>query len=424
MEPQDEPEFQIGTIYSPEEDPFARQKLIDGWRQERLRNAQVLVVGAGALGNEVLKNLALMGIGGIFIIDSDIIESSNLSRTVLFRKEDQGHAKAETAAKRTRQLCIEESTTVHSLNADVNKIGDGLFRRMNVVIGCLDNVEARLAISRGSWLAGIPWVDGGIAGFRGNITVYHPNHSGCYQCRIGQEDFNEMDKRYSCDLRKKASYAEGKVAAIQTISATIAAMQVQEVLRLLHDDLSMVGHNLSYNGQEGVLHNSRFIQTNSHEKHHGNYPAEMIISLADATASMTLNDFFTIAEKETSSNNLTVQLPSRRRNIFVTYAKCNNCGHRVKVNRPLFEIDAYEYNVCPACGIVQQDGIQNSADLTIQLDGQSTFTRNTDIELLAYQLYNLGFSSLDIVPVKDVHDKYYYFELTKDTASMFGHSSY
>ena len=205
MKASNEPEFQIDAIYSLEEDPFARQKLIDGWQQERLRNARVLVVGAGALGNEVLKNLALIGIGQIFILDSDIIEPSNLSRTVLFRKEDQGQSKAETAAKRTHQLCVDDKSIIHGINADVNKIGDGLFRRMNVVIGCLDNVEARLAISRGCWLAGMPWVDGGIAGFRGNVTVYHPTYSGCYKCRIGDDDLAEINKRYSCDLRKKAS---------------------------------------------------------------------------------------------------------------------------------------------------------------------------------------------------------------------------
>src|SRR5690348_14656367 len=71
-------------------DRYARQQLIEWWNQERLRNARVLVAGVGALGNEVLKNLALVGVGHLLLIDFDRVEYSNLSRTVLFRENDVG----------------------------------------------------------------------------------------------------------------------------------------------------------------------------------------------------------------------------------------------------------------------------------------------------------------------------------------------
>src|SRR6516225_7212376 len=85
-----------------DQDRYSRLRLISWWRQERLRDARVLVVGAGALGNEVLKNLALVGLGTIYVIDLDEVERSNLSRSVLFRSEDGGRAKAEVAAHRAR----------------------------------------------------------------------------------------------------------------------------------------------------------------------------------------------------------------------------------------------------------------------------------------------------------------------------------
>jgi hypothetical protein len=129
---------------------------------------------------------------------------------------------------------------------------------------------------------------------------------------------------------------------------------------------------------------------------------------------MTLVEFFSLIEMQIPSNNLTVELPSRRRNAFVTYAKCKNCRHCIKVNRPLIDIESHEYSVCPVCGALQQGDIQNVADLTIQLETRSSFDRNTSSELLSFELQELGFSSLDIIPVKDVKDKYYYFELTKD----------
>ncbi|HAV20946.1 MAG TPA: thiamine biosynthesis protein ThiF, partial [Firmicutes bacterium] len=88
------------TVADLEEDRYSRLRLIPWWDQSKLKNAKVMVVGAGALGNEVIKNLALVGVGNILIIDMDIIENSNLSRSVLFRAEDCGRLKAEVAAER------------------------------------------------------------------------------------------------------------------------------------------------------------------------------------------------------------------------------------------------------------------------------------------------------------------------------------
>ncbi|MFN5853975.1 MAG: HesA/MoeB/ThiF family protein, partial [Pirellulaceae bacterium] len=73
---------------------FGRQEAMDGWNQESLRQARVLVVGAGALGNEVAKNLALSGVGQIWIVDRDLVEATNLTRCILFDSSDIGMPKA------------------------------------------------------------------------------------------------------------------------------------------------------------------------------------------------------------------------------------------------------------------------------------------------------------------------------------------
>ena len=87
-----------------EENRFSRFELIRWWDQKRLTNAKILVIGAGALGNEIIKNLALLGIGNIIVVDFDKIEPSNLSRSVLFRERDRGRFKAEVAAERAKDL--------------------------------------------------------------------------------------------------------------------------------------------------------------------------------------------------------------------------------------------------------------------------------------------------------------------------------
>src|SRR5207302_11202196 len=82
------------------DDRFARFRLISWWDQQRLARAKVVLIGVGALGNEVLKNLALLGVGSVFLADLDRVEDSNLSRSVLFRAEDRGRPKVEAAAER------------------------------------------------------------------------------------------------------------------------------------------------------------------------------------------------------------------------------------------------------------------------------------------------------------------------------------
>src|SRR5438270_2101722 len=92
------------TFVIDEDDRYSRLRLIPWWRQEKLAAAKVLVVGAGALGNEVVKNLALVGVGTTYVIDRDAIETSNLSRSVLFRASDGGRPKAQIAAERAREI--------------------------------------------------------------------------------------------------------------------------------------------------------------------------------------------------------------------------------------------------------------------------------------------------------------------------------
>src|SRR5271156_1281445 len=145
---QDDPSMPVRVLADDlEEDRFSRFRLIGWWDQERLRNANVVVIGAGALGNEILKNLALLGVRRILIVDLDRIEYSNLSRSVLYRPDDVGQSKAQTAARAARSLA--DDAVVHALDANIlTQVGLGLFGWADVIIAGLDNREARLWINR------------------------------------------------------------------------------------------------------------------------------------------------------------------------------------------------------------------------------------------------------------------------------------
>jgi molybdopterin-synthase adenylyltransferase len=232
-----------------EESRYDRQARIEWWDQACLRGARVLVAGAGALGNELVKNLALLGVGTLYIADFDHVEKSNLSRTVLFRDSDIGRSKAAVAAARASELNPDVDPI--PLHADLNYgIGLGLFRHADVVAGCLDNRLARRSLSDGCFRVGTPYVDAGMIRLHGQVQLFLPPKPPCYSCSLGAEEAAELDVRRSC-LGTAAHLArEGKAPTMQTISAVIAAIQAQEIVKLLHGAGGPAGLRLSYDGED------------------------------------------------------------------------------------------------------------------------------------------------------------------------------
>src|SRR5215467_3617508 len=115
------------------EDRYSRFRLIPWWDQSKLKSARVLVIGAGALGNEILKNLVLLGFERMVLADLDRIEESNLSRTILYRSSDVGSYKAEVAARSVRALA--PHARIKPLVANVvQDCGLGLFAWSDVTI--------------------------------------------------------------------------------------------------------------------------------------------------------------------------------------------------------------------------------------------------------------------------------------------------
>lgn len=234
-------------ITDPDRDRYANSRLIPWWDQERLAAAQVMVVGAGALGNEVVKNLALLGVGHLFIVDFDRIEMSNLTRSALFRAADQGRPKAEVAAERAREL--NPDVHVRAFPGDVvDGLGLGVFRSMDVVVGCLDNREARWAVNRACWRLGKPWVDGGLTELGGAVKVFVPPAGACYECGLTDQDRFLMAWRNSCPMLRPEDLVLGRVPTTITGAAIIAGVQVQETLKLLHGRPVAAGGGFLYDG--------------------------------------------------------------------------------------------------------------------------------------------------------------------------------
>jgi molybdopterin/thiamine biosynthesis adenylyltransferase len=237
-------------------DRYDRLRLISWWDQQRLRQARVLVVGAGALGNEVIKNLVLLGVGTIYLVDFDTIEASNLSRSVFFRDQDRGQFKAQVLAQRAGELNPDSQIVPLQENVMLG-IGLGLVRSLDAVVGCLDNREARLWVNRLCWKVGVPWIDGGIQELNGVVKVYVPPDGSCYECTMTENDYRLMQLRYSCPLLKREDVQAGRVPTAPTIASMIGAWQVQELLKLLHQIPSDQGTALVFNGLANQFYKSR-----------------------------------------------------------------------------------------------------------------------------------------------------------------------
>ncbi|MBR1737519.1 MAG: ThiF family adenylyltransferase, partial [Firmicutes bacterium] len=231
--------IKIISSHMAEESPVDRQERISWWRQDILRKAKILVVGAGAIGNEVIKNLALLGVGNILICDMDRIDTSNLSRTVLFSKDDVGKKKAVIAAERAAEMSVNPEFRVDYFDGDVvYGLGDGVFRQFDVVMGCLDNLNTRLSVNKRCCLLQKPYVDAGISELACSLDVFHYPYSSCYACGVSSRDVAEERRiRYSCDVFKKRAIEEEKVPTVQISSAIVAALAVQETVKILHKDV-------------------------------------------------------------------------------------------------------------------------------------------------------------------------------------------
>lgn len=225
------------------------------FEQQRVSAAHVMVVGCGALGNEVLKNLILLGVGHIVAIDFDKVEIGNLSRSVLFSKSDADAHRMKVDVIAERLKAMNPAVEVKTICGDVAyDVGLGVIQRMDVVIGCVDSRWARYCINRLCMRAGIPWVDGAIEELEGTARVFVPGQN-CYACNLGPEGLKDLARRMSCSGIIRRHEEVGSVPTTSIMASIIGAVQVQEAMKLVdkktfeNEWTSLCGKMFYYEGQ-------------------------------------------------------------------------------------------------------------------------------------------------------------------------------
>ncbi|KAI4469908.1 ubiquitin-activating enzyme e1 [Holotrichia oblita] len=151
--------------------------------REAVANCKVLVVGAGGIGCEILKNLALSGFQNIEIIDLDTIDVSNLNRQFLFRKEHVGKPKAVVA--RETVLNYNPNLNIKAYHDSITTVeyGVNFYKNFNLVLNALDNRNARNHVNRMCLAADIPLIESGTSGYTGQVELIKKGLTQCYECQ-------------------------------------------------------------------------------------------------------------------------------------------------------------------------------------------------------------------------------------------------
>ncbi|MEM2237542.1 MAG: ThiF family adenylyltransferase [Candidatus Caldarchaeum sp.] len=205
---------------------YDRQLRLDGWDQYKLMSAKVVIAGVGALGCEAAKNLALMGVGELLLVDNDVVELSNLSRQMLYMDEDVGKPKALVAEDRVKKM--NPSINVVGLQMDVRQIPEEVFAKADVLVSCVDNWPTRRWINSMAVEVGKPLVDIATDAYYGNVQVVVPGKTACIECHAEALIPTEVQAA-ECSLRRRKP--EDLIAELYEKGISLDRQEAEELFR-------------------------------------------------------------------------------------------------------------------------------------------------------------------------------------------------
>ena len=338
------------------QDYFKRQNMMVSPNAAKLiRTLKILVVGAGAGGNEVLKNLLLMGFGNITIVDFDTVEDSNLSRTTLFCKEDIGKSKSLVAAERLKTMALHDNPNIIGLNGNLmTDFGKGLFIDHDIVICCVDTQKCRAYINDWCVRTKTPFFEMGFAEYDVDICFFAPegtmtqsdgtiieklpsdngvfptfngNFPVCLREEIGFGNFEE--KRNSCSGYKVKDVNLAKIPTIQVSAAMAGVLVATELIKYLDGKDRIRNKMLLYFGltyETMICSYSRNPKCVIHDEH-------IDINTHISNENETIGELINKLEQKFGGNVL-LTLPDE----YIISGKCHACGKTIHYNKRRSEV--------------------------------------------------------------------------------------
>ena len=370
------------------------------FKQEKVSSAHIMVVGCGALGNEVLKNLALFGVGNLVLVDFDRVEFSNLTRSILFSSDDatKNRYKVDSAAESIKR--INPNINVTCVVGDIScQVGLGLIRKMNAVVGCLDNRWARYKLNRLCMRAGVPWVDGGINELEGVAKVFIPGQN-CYACTLDPTALEDLKRSTSCAVAIKRNEESGRVPTTPIVASIIGAVQAQEAMKLIHKEELASGNLTSLCGKmfcyDGASMTVRLVSHQAWDEDCPVHESWSPIVESSLTNLNTVEEVFSYIKDKFSASSVEIVL---RNQAFVDFIEDRLTGKKYDVMLPEAQVPTF---------------IENDETLRTRPMGQfyqhAIRSINSDFKYKSLTLWQLGVPDQDVLHVKS-SDAEYYIEL-------------
>lgn len=371
-------------------DYFTRQEMVIGQETgEKIKNTSILVIGAGAGGNELLKNLLLMGYGHFTIVDFDYIEDSNLSRTTLFRKADIGKSKALIAAERLKELSLHENPVITGIHGNIiYDVGPGIFIRHDIVVCCVDTLKARAYIN--DWCVRLkkPFFEMGFENMNVDISFFDPamENSPCLREIIGQGEFTEM--RNSCSGLKIQDVHLSHIPSIQVASAMAGVLVATEIVKYLQGKSSLQNKILQYYGmqQRMIVFD---IDRSSQCLLHCEPPFEYTKIPIDNHS--TVHDFLQCVNTELHDYFM-LSLPER----FVLNGFCEGCNKEIVFNKR-YSVIFDRQRWCADCQGLQECNYSGRWEIISELH-----LKIKDQHLLHKKLSELGVAPMALLNIKGI----------------------
>jgi molybdopterin/thiamine biosynthesis adenylyltransferase len=323
---------------------FSREQLA-GYDPGALAGATVLVVGAGALAQNLLLNLSLSGIGNLRVVDFDRFEPHNAPRSPMFPDAGEqalwGMEKARVVAHKSLALCRANDPTVLYAVEPVQALGAGAFEGVDVVAACVDNPEARAYLSDTcSWL-GISLIEGGFDGSEVTLSSFPAVSAAaaatepCYRCGN-----SALAGSFSCQRRAVAALEAGITPAIQAAAATLGGLQAEAVIQALQGNFPMGRRRTSIDIRDGKYSQYELVVDPDCQGIHRRVGTVTEIEIEASDSVRALLD----SVEADLGKGATIELPDR----LIWNAFCDNCGTPVEAEAPDWAWRASPF--CIACG--------------------------------------------------------------------------